>query len=1120
MPDQHKSKKQEHGAASAVAVSQVTTSVGMQEELEGAPPLSQELLASYQDSHYRLLLVLGLVLAFLLACFPISDPEIFLSLQTGKLVASGEFPWGTDPYGFADGLQAPWAHTGWLGDLLIYALYQAGGGPLLVFVRGLLVVFLFWLLLKSVTNKSVHLSTVFVVLLGILTLSHRLYFRTELFSLVLLAVTLWALIYQPATSSRWNRLHQLTAGRCYWLLPLVFLFWVNLDNWFFLGLIVVILWCAGSWLKSKENHARQLRALTITAVACVIASVCNPFHVKAFTQIPSLLVTPTASELETRLLEQRQQNPNSRMTDQQRLFASPWTSDFFNVQRRDTIQNISAQTPLLPIVSPMGMSLSEWAYYPLMVFVVFSLVVTRRSWSWSSALVLLVFAVLSMWQSRFIGFFAVGGVAMAMMHFQSQPRGAPSLHRFAILGSQLVCLAIGLSVQVISLLHLISTPDSSPSSLGHVHPRGSFGFSFRYDAAIAEAAEEVNRWRALNLVAGNPFHLDWNEVVNYDAWFNPGGRHFFDTRLAVHSAETTRAYFAVRDAMMGVILDPLKPDGSNLNQVLTRQETWQNIFRKYDISYLIVKRRELRQGELVVSLVRAMLLERDKNLQPVWKPLRLHNGQIYALAWVGSPHWEKLKKLEFNPGETVFRSGRPRAEIKSKWTEKESLSKFLSADPPRKPAALEESDWYLFQNLAEYYKPGFPAEPLADMLEHFRDEQMRVLPASLSLRLATPFNTLPYVPLWFSFRQSSASILYLGLDAARRANAALSIDAPVNFRYEAAQKYLQAATALAQYEAAFTPVAQSYREPQLLFLLKQVAALALEAEQEAVAKEKNLQLAFVYLQNSALDAGLEQYLLVRALIERGNPDKAASRIKNLDEEWKQKFGFMPEGLETEIKKRTEAWQRQIAQLGWAQQEGESANNVLNRAKLALQVGLPRRALEELLTSGAKSVEISKLAVQIYSMLGHFDLAWQVLVQKSPELQASLDPYQLNQLGALGEWALGHPERAAQHRQTLSKLLEENAAKSAMFGGQFLLLGTAPKGISNVFMGDKLVREAMNASFDIASEKISAGLLKLEAGQPEQAAVLFAEAIRNIEPNSPWRPLVERYYLQITGDVLK
>ena len=103
---------------------------------------------------------------------------------------------------------------------------------------------------------------------------------------------------------------------------------------------------------------------------------------------------------------------------------------------------------------------------------------------------------------------------------------------------------------------------------------------------------------------------------------------------------------------------------------------------------------------------------------------------------------------------------------------------------------------------------------------------------------------------------------------------------------------------------------------------------------------------------------------------------------------------------------------------------------------------------------------------------------------------------------------------------LSGLINKNSLQSALYGGQFVLLGTGTKGSSNVFEGFSLLQDSMKLSFEIADQKIAAGLLHLEAGQPQQAATLFQEAILNIEPSSSWRPLLNRYYLQITGEVLK
>ncbi|HMO34961.1 MAG TPA: hypothetical protein PKA06_02860, partial [Gemmatales bacterium] len=163
------------------------SSTGPTPLVESPPALTRELLRSYQASHYRLLLWLGLMMSCVLAVFPINDPDIFFSLRTGQLISSGEFPWGSDPYCYAEGEQASWVHNGWLGDWIIYQVYQAGGGPALVLFRVALVAILCLLLMKLAGSQPRFL-TVLVITLGFLALGQRLYLRTELFSIVLIGV--------------------------------------------------------------------------------------------------------------------------------------------------------------------------------------------------------------------------------------------------------------------------------------------------------------------------------------------------------------------------------------------------------------------------------------------------------------------------------------------------------------------------------------------------------------------------------------------------------------------------------------------------------------------------------------------------------------------------------------------------------------------------------------------------------------------------------------------------------------------------------------------------------------------------------------------------------------------
>lgn len=1083
------------------------------EEFNAPPPLTADLAISYRDSHHRLLLLLCLVLAFILACFPISDPDIFFSLQVGKMVTSGEFPWGHDPFCFAAGENAPWIHSGWLGDVVIYFLYEAGGGPLLVFVRALLAVALLSMLMSLGREKSPRLLTVIAVLLAVLTLSQRLYFRTELFSLVLLGVTITLLSSVPKADCRLKRLHQLTAGRWYWLLPVVFLLWANLDAWFFLGLAVVVLWCLGAWLKPGDLTSSQVKSLSLITLLSVVASCCSPFHIRAFADIPNRLYPASTIELKARFDEQKQNNSNTRYSEQQRLFESPWSLEFLKTPRSEAVASMAGQAPFLPACYPSGLSFAEWATYPLTILLLLSLLVVGRSWNPGLVILLLLSVALGVWQSRFQGFLAVVGLGVAVLQFQSQPLRQPWLNRLAILGGQLLCLITGILIQGLCILHLIPTPDYFPSSLGHVHPRGSFGFGFRIDQSIQVACQELSRWHDINQTAGKPLHIDWTDVAAYDVWFNPGNRHFFDRRHEVHNQEISKAFITASDAILTVAVDPLKRDLSNLNRVLDRQTKWQEVFAKYNISHIIVKRRGQQEKE---NLIRNLLRERDKNMQPLWKALRLHNGQIFALAWAGSPHWKTLQKYEFSPGDEVFRREKPFTEQRLMPPGRPTLTSYLLGDAERRPASIEEASWHIFfREVDSVNQKGV----------QFTTLELNSLPGRLAMRFANPLNITPVFPYLLSNRQTSSGSLLLALEASRRAVAELSPLASAAQRLDAWLQYLQAVTSLSEYEQMFTSIAAAHREPQRLYVLRQAALSALDA-QDSICVVLNWQLARSYRAVGATDAAWEHYQLGRQFLDK-HPNIFANQaespetiMKTLDAFCKQQIGVGPDELQAEFNRQNNAWLNQFPRAAIPATSREGERELLNRAGMALRMGLPKKALEELFASGSKSTDISLLACQIYQLLGQYDVVLEEFLETSPAIKESMDAADYHYWASLGEWCLGRPDRAAEHRLIIAQLIDQASRRSVLEAGAHSLLGTSTQPWGSVLVGTMKAQEAAGQSLRIADQRIAAGLLYLEAGKPQAAAEQFRQTVEVIEPDTPWRSLLNRYYLQITGHVLK
>ena len=684
-----------------------------------------------------------------------------------------------------------------------------------------------------------------------MTLSQRFYFRTELFSYFLLGLTFWCLAARP-TWSWLTSLNRFTAGRPYWLLPIIMLLWVNLDAWFFLGVATVVVWAAFALVMPTAESRSEGRVLFVVAAFCVAASFCSPFYFKGWMELQTQLFPPTGTELMSRWAERKLQQPSAaqqmrgnvrpnRISDQERFFQTPWSADYLDPIRYDAINGpggLATQDPLLPLCYPKGVSLSEWAYYPLVVLALGSILASGARRHFGRIALLILFLGLSALQSRLVGFFAVAAAALAILNFQSGGPRIPSLSRGRIMLSQFGRLGLGVVLQVISLLMLVPSPDTNPAPFGHVHARGHFGLAFRIDPSMRGVEEQLVRWRQAGQLDGRTFHLDWVDQAAYDAWFNPGGRHFFDRRHEVHSAETVKAFFAIQDSLTRVTPERATIEQLTPEKLLEKRRIWQELFRRHDISHIVVRRR----GELL----RALLGDFDEQNQPIWRPLQYHDGTYFVLAWTGSPHAEKLKALQFNPGESAFRLERRVTDVAPDRLDAGSLTSFLRGDAPRRPAGLDEANWYML--LQEVDPVSFLARNLTSM------EILGGLVTRLGGHLSVP-TFHPPVPLVLT---PSSSNLYLALQSARRAVTQLPADANVAQRADAWQGYFLAIENLSRYEASFAPVAATFREPLWLFALRQ-ATFANEAAGRPDAPLQHLQLARVYRARRAHDAAHEHY---------------------------------------------------------------------------------------------------------------------------------------------------------------------------------------------------------------------------------------------------------------------
>lgn len=298
----------------------------------------------------------GLVVAFALvvASFTARNSDLWLHLATGRLIASGEYRFGADPFTYTAGY---WANHAWLFDLGLYLTYSKFGGATLVALKALGVAVAAGLMLWAARGRGPAWVATGCVLLAVLATAPRLLLQPAIASLLLLATCLCCLR---------------AGGRAFRAVPVLIALWVNVDGWFVLGPALVGLFWVGRRIDPNRATLPEWPAWLLPAslAACLL----SPHHVFAL-QLPMELSPAVRS---------------SAFADDPRfeaIFWSPWNR--------------------LALGASGGYNPAAWAFVVLLALGVLSFGANRpavRSWRFA---VWLPFAALAAWQARLIPFFAV-----------------------------------------------------------------------------------------------------------------------------------------------------------------------------------------------------------------------------------------------------------------------------------------------------------------------------------------------------------------------------------------------------------------------------------------------------------------------------------------------------------------------------------------------------------------------------------------------------------------------------------------------------------------------------------------------------------------------------------------
>lgn len=312
-----------------------------------------------------------LVVAALAASFVARNSDVWLHLAAGRLVAAGEFPFGTDP--FATG--GPWANHAWLFDLGLYLTFTHLGPAAVVALKAAAVAVTAGFML-AVARRPTWLAAG-CVLLAVTAMAPRLLLQPAVASFLLLAACLWCLT---------------TGGRALRAVPVLVALWVNVDGWFLLGPVLLGLFAVGRWLEPVRPAPWPRWLIPATLAACLL----SPNHVRA-------LALPT--ELSPAVWDTFADDPRLAW-----VFASPWSLDAFRSY------NLAA----VAFVALLALGLLSFARNP------------RALRSWRGP-VWLAFAALAAWQARLIPFFAVVAGPIAALNLGEVVAPRPRLGRVGVL---------------------------------------------------------------------------------------------------------------------------------------------------------------------------------------------------------------------------------------------------------------------------------------------------------------------------------------------------------------------------------------------------------------------------------------------------------------------------------------------------------------------------------------------------------------------------------------------------------------------------------------------------------------------------------------------------------------
>ncbi len=580
-----------------------------------------------------------------------------------------------------------------------------------------------------------------------------------------------------------------------------------------------------------------------------------------------------------------------------RLFASPW---------RFEVQTGAAE----------GVNLAGWAYFVLVGLGILSFVLDRRNLAGWRLPVWLVFGLLGAWQARLVPFFAVVAGPITALNLQDALAARPlwagedsRLHGLA----RWALVPAGLALVGLAWLGCLQ---------GWRVAARRVAWGVQPNPSLRRVAETLRQWRKDEILKDSDrvfaFHPD---VVHYCAWFCPEVKGFFDHRLPLFP-EVAREYAEACRELNPVV----GPAGAHVSR------GWREVFRERGITHLVLYDPDPRI--LLAGVTRdwvllrvdgeALICTRRKADAPAQGPG--NKPEAPAKDSVGPFNPEHLA---FGPVGKDEEAALPAAPGKGPGRGPRRPAWWEHTGRPEPLPAWESAAANVFLRLYEEAAPVQRDESLRKSWGGYETGLVGLAAQPVGPLAAS--GTICYYPLFLpGIGERPPALPLLAVRAARRALAENPDDANAYLRLAQAYLALRDQTAEHSRERRLPPLAM-LRHIQIVTALEH--SLVLRPDLEAAHQT----LAELYGQRNYLDAALEHLRAQLALVRRGKPlpgeppDQFAHRLALMEDRVLELGNLVGE--------RDNQYASRAALLH---------DNPFGRAKLAFDLGLARKALDDVL----------------------------------------------------------------------------------------------------------------------------------------------------------------------------